>query len=64
MVKLNGNNHMVSADGTGIVRIMMPPPAGLPITKEDALEFAAWIVAVAMPEVGEFERVLEAVRNT
>ncbi len=62
---LNGNTHMVGSLGVNVV-ITNPPPAGMPMTKEDALEFAAYIVAVAEDPTkdGEFERVLEAVRNT
>lgn len=62
---LNGNTHMVGSLGPDVV-ITNPPPAGMPMTKEDALEFAAWIVATAEDpaEDGEFERMLEEVRNT
>jgi hypothetical protein len=48
----------------GQVSFAMPPRPGEVMTKAEALEFAAWIVAAAMPEDGEFERVLEEVRNT
>ncbi len=44
------------------VRLLVPPPREL--TKDRALLFAAWIVAVADPFGEKFAKVLEAVRNT
>ncbi len=62
---LNGNIHMVGSLA-GQVSFAMPPIPGAVMTKSEALEFAAYIVAVAEDPTmdGEFERVLEEVRNT
>lgn len=35
----------------------------LALSRENALELAAWIVAVSFPEEGEFERILNHVRG-
>lgn len=54
------NRHMVAVRGDHIV-IMNPPR--IPITNEDALVFAAWIVSC----VGDdelWEETLKAVQNT
>lgn len=49
----------VSAHGVG----MLNPPIG-PMPKDKALRLAAYIVALAEETPGEFDAVLEAVRNT
>ena len=60
-VKLRGNVHLIGCKSNGLVTIMAPPAQ---LSKENALEFAARVVAMAMPDDGEFEQVLDAVRNT
>jgi len=54
------NKHMVGAQGDNIV-IMMPPRG--PMSKEEALIFAAWIVSLATYDDAEFQKALEAVRS-
>lgn len=54
------NVHMVSAGSRGIV-IIAPPI--VPMTKTDALVFAAWIVALA-DEDGSFPDLLARVQDT
>ena len=58
------NKFMVSGTlgGTGNVLILRPPQRS--ITKEEALSFAAWIVVMAQPQVGEFERIRAEVEDT
>lgn len=62
-VELQGNIHIVSALGDNIV-VLSPPTR--PMTKTEALEFAAYVVAMAEDPAGDdkFPAVLEAVRNT
>lgn len=55
-----------SVDSKEIRIIGLQPFGGAPpltLTREHALELAAWIVAVCMPKEGEFERVLAHVRG-
>ena len=54
------NKFMVGVSGAHIV--MLRPPRGS-ITKEDALNLAAWLVALA-DEGDKFPAQLEAVQNT
>jgi len=58
------NKFMVSGTfgGTGDVLILRPPLRS--ISKEEALAFAAWIVVMSHPLVGEFERILAEVENS
>jgi hypothetical protein len=58
------NKFMVSGTlgETGNVLILSPPRRS--ITKEEALAFAAWIVVMAHPLAGEFERILAEVEDT
>lgn len=53
------NKHMVGVQGENIV--IMNPPRG-PISKADALVFAAWIVTLADDDETGFEKALEAVQ--
>lgn len=55
------NKHMVGVQGDNIV-IVSPPRA--PMSKTDALLFAAWIVALADDDETGFQKALEAIRNT
>ena len=55
------NDCMVCVSGHG-VGIMLPPVG--PMAKDRALRLAAWLVALAEENDGEFAAVLEAVRNT
>lgn len=54
------NKYIVGAAGKDIV--IMNPPSRL--SKEDALMFAAWIVALADMSGEQFEKALEAVWST
>lgn len=58
------NEHIVGSTifGDGSISIIRPP-AG-PITRKQALVFAAWIVTLAERNPGEFKRALEAVQST
>lgn len=55
------NKHMVGMQA-GKITILNPPRGQ--IDKEDALVFAAWIVAIADPTGEKFKEALEAVTNT
>lgn len=55
------NRFMVAARGNGELVIMMPPLA--PLSTEDALTLAAWIVAVT-GEDERFAAILAAVQST
>ena len=52
------NKYMVSAQA-GKLTILNPPRG--PIEREDALIFAAWIVAMADPGGEDFKKALDAV---
>jgi hypothetical protein len=52
---------MVAAHGENIV-VMRPPVA--PITRDQALNLAAWLVALADPLGEQFAKVLKAVQST
>jgi hypothetical protein len=54
-----GNSFLVAVQGDNIV--MFNPPRG-PISKEQALNLAAWLVALADTE-DKFDRVLAAVQS-
>lgn len=53
------NKHMVGVKGNNIV-IMIPPRE---MSKEDALILAAWLVALAEEEEGEFDKIRLQVSN-
>lgn len=55
------NDQFVGANGYGQITIMMPKAT---MTRAEALRHAAWIVAVAEREDGEFAAVLKAVRGS
>ena len=55
------NHFMVAGQGDDLVIIQLPIGR---LKKDRALNLAAWLVALADPEGKEFERVLEAIRNT
>ncbi len=55
-----GNKYMVGVSGAQIV--MLRPPRGT-ITKSDALNLAAWLVALS-DDNDKFPAILEAVQNT
>ena len=54
------NEWFVSVQGDAI--LIMRPPVG-PISKRQALELAAWIVALADPLGKDFEKVREQVES-
>jgi hypothetical protein len=43
---------------------ILNPPTTMPISREDGLNLAAWIVALADPSGRDFQRVLEAIKNS
>lgn len=53
------NSQLVGGNASGIV-VRYPK---MLMTREEALRHAAWLVAVADPDGGEFEQVLNAVRE-
>lgn len=56
------NRFVVSVNGSGIL-VMNPPQA--PITPEDALVFAAWLVALAEHQASfDFDDARKAVENS
>lgn len=55
-----GNDQLVSIAGDTIT-VITPKHH---MSKRAALVHAAWLVALAEKEDGEFDRILEAVRNT
>ena len=62
---MNENRFFVGARGfgdDGEIVIMLPPRT--PITKADALNLAAWLVAVAYPLGDQFAKVLAEVQST
>lgn len=56
------NKFMVSMYMSGDLLIQLPPPRIIP--PADALNLAAWLVALAEKEDGEFAKILDAVRAT
>jgi hypothetical protein len=54
------NDSLVCVRGSGQIALLRPRAE---YTKDQALRMAAWIVALADDE-GEFDSLLEAVRNT
>lgn len=57
------NWHLVTVAGHEESIVIQRPPVR-PMSKRDALLFAAWIVAVAEEQEGEFEEILNAVKAT
>ena len=57
------NKYAVGASGDALV-MLRPPMAGERISKADALVLAAWLVALADPIGGGFDRALDAVLST
>ena len=55
------NHFLVSVGGQGI-SVMNAPR--LPMSKDEALNLAAWLVAVADPLGDDFQAVLDAVKST
>ena len=58
------NRFMVASQGDGI-RVMHPPTRQDAMSKQDALVFAAWLVALAdtSPENADFLEILRRVEN-
>lgn len=56
------NVHLVSTGGDDRIFIVRPPSA--PLTREQALLFAAWIVTLADPMGEDFPLALKAVQST
>ena len=56
------NTFAVGVTVKGVV--LVNRPLGGALSKAEALNLAAWIVALTAPAPDEFERLLEAIRNT
>lgn len=56
------NNHGVCIRGDGKIAILLPPVA--PMSKDEALIFASWIILLADPLGDRFEEIISAVENT
>ena len=52
----------VGINGLGAVSVGQPPTGAM--SREKALVLAAWLVAIAEVEVGQFDAILNRVRNT
>jgi len=60
-----GNTFMVGVQtNNNRVLILRNAPLGQSISREYALNLAAWLVAVAAPEEGVFEKLLETVQGS
>ena len=55
------NKYGVALSGKGLV-LLMPPR--IPMTDDEAIELAAWLVAMAIRPSHPFEDVLKEVQNT
>lgn len=55
------NRFGVATSGSGLTCILMPPGPGQLLDKAQALILAAYLVALADPELDEFKRILSAV---
>ena len=55
------NKYGVALGGKGLV-LLMPPR--MPMTDDEAIELAAWLVAMAIRPTHSFDEVLKAVQNT
>lgn len=56
------NDHMVGIRSGGIV--FSYPPTHWPMTRDESLRMAAWIVVLADPEGERFQAILDAIQNT
>jgi len=59
--QIDTSNPFIVGGAGEYVQIMMPPRG--PISKEKALNLAAWLVAIADPLEEEFPKVLRAIMN-
>lgn len=57
------NKHGVSLKGDQIA-LLIPPAAFVPMSKDEALTLAAWLVVLADPLGERFEEIISAVENT
>jgi hypothetical protein len=57
----HSNQFIVAGDTAAKVRILRPPYRGEPLTAEQALNLAAWLVAIADPSCRQFARMLRLV---
>lgn len=55
------NRHMVGINGQGIV-VLLPPRSSQVLTRQEALEFAAWLVVLADPLGEEFPKMIDEAR--
>lgn len=55
------NKYGVALGGNGLI-IMMPPR--VPMTDDEAVELAAWLVAMAIRPTHSFDEVLKAIEST
>lgn len=57
---MNTENKFLVSAGGGKILVLAPPYS---MTKEEALLHAAWLVALAEKEEGQFAKVLDAVQS-
>ena len=55
------NRHLVGGNGAGEIIVQRPPTA--PLTKDEALVFAAYLVSIADPDGRRFAIILEGVQE-
>jgi hypothetical protein len=58
------NRFGVASGGSDRFLVLFTKRFQSPLQKSDCLNLAAWLVAMADPSGKEFDKVLEAVRNT
>lgn len=58
------NRFAVSIDGHGCLWLHLCPRPHEPLSRDDALNLAAWLAALADPGGEEFARVLRAMRES
>lgn len=56
------NDHLVGSRGDGMVTMMLMPV--LPMTRDEALRLAAWLIVCADPEGSRFSEIYRAVMST
>jgi hypothetical protein len=58
------NQFVVAADTTGNhVRVLLPPVRAQPLTREQALNLAAYLVLCSMSDIEDFTEIYHAIAN-
>jgi len=60
---LDTANHFMVGSQDGML-VILNPPVGRKFNKSEAINLAAWLVALADPDEKEFERVLKEIKKT